>query len=155
MQHLIDFIDRYAIDPQIYIIAPHRQSAQRFELYWEREKAPMRWRVRLIGDATWTRTTSPMLLPVLEQRGADIQRVEAQLRSIALTQVVFAETLTKEARRLFGPHCVEQAVEDHHAFLDEIQAVVGRFARGRLRALAGGGQASDAKAGHLSLVAEK
>lgn len=155
MQHYIDFIDRYAIDPQIYIVAPHQNARQRFELYWEREKGPQRWRLRLIGEQDWTRLSSSTLRSVLEQRGADIPRVEAQVRAIALTQVVFAETLAAEARRLFGARCVEQAVEDHHAFLNEIQAVVGHFARGRLKALAGGGESSGNRAGHLFLVAEK
>lgn len=155
MQSVLDFIDRYAIDPQIYIVAPHADGKQRFELYWERDKSPTRWRFRLIGNGEWIRLSTPMLATVLRQKGADMERLEFQLRSIALTQVVFAETLTEEARRLFGSRCVDQAVEDHHVFLEQIQSAVGRFARRRLTALPGGGQGSKKRAGQLFLVADE
>lgn len=155
MKALVEFIDRYTIDPHVYLVVPRRRHPGRYEIFWDRENQPCRWRLRPVGDTVWERVPSDRLLEVLHEKGIDIERVEYQLRTVALAQVVFAEALTQEARGLFGAETVVRAVEDHHAFLEELKQLVTRYARGTLRPIAGGGESSGARGGHLTLVAER
>jgi hypothetical protein len=152
---LVEFIDRYTIDPHIYIVVPRVRQPGRYEIFWDREHQPNRWRLRLVGDVNWERVSSERLLEVLAEKDIDVERVDYQLRSVALAQVVFAEALTQEARGVFGAETVVRAVEDHHAFLEELKQIVNRYARGTLRPIAGGGERSGARGGHLTLVAER
>lgn len=152
MQALIEFIDRYAIDPHVYVVAPRVGQSGRYEIFWDREGYPTRWRLRLLGTTPWLRASSEAIVSVLSDCGLDLERVEYQLRSVAMAQVVFAEALTNEARSLFGTDTVARAVEDHHAFLDELKLLVAKYARG-LTPLTGGGEGSALKRGHLSVVA--
>ncbi len=73
----------------------------------------------------------------MQECGVDLERVEYQLRSVAMAQVVFAEALSHEARALFGSDTVERAVEDHQAFLNELKLLVTKYARGGLKPLTG------------------
>lgn len=155
MKALVEFIDRYTIDPHIYIVAPRVRHPGRYEIFWDRENQPSRWRLRLVGEVNWERVASEGLIEALEERGIDVERVEYQLRSVALAQVVFAEALTQEARVLFGVDTVVRAVADHHAFLEELKQLVNRYARGTLRPISGGGERSGARRDHLTLVAER
>jgi hypothetical protein len=153
LKALIEFIDRYAIDPHVYIVAPRVGQTERYEIFWDRDGNPTRWRLRLIGTTSWIRAASDSIVKVLEQCGVDLDRVEYQLRSVAMAQVVFAEALSTEARCLFGSETVERAVEDHQAFLNELKSLVTKYARGGLKPLTGGGEGSGVKRGHLSVVA--
>jgi hypothetical protein len=150
---LIDFIDRYAIDPHVYMVAPRVGQSGRYEIFWDRDGGSTRWRLRLIGAASWTRASSETIVDVMSQCGVDLERVEYQLRSVAMAQVVFAEALSHEARCLFGSDTVERAVEDHQAFLNELKHLVTKYASGGLKTLAGGGERSMVRKGHLSVVA--
>lgn len=154
MKALIEFIDRYTIDPHVYLVVPRVKDPGRYEIFWDREHQPNRWRLRLVGEVNWERVPSERLIDVLDEKDIDIERVEYQLRSVALAQVVFAEALTQEARGLFGAETVVRAVADHNAFLEELKQIVNRYARGTLRPIAGGGERSGARGGHLTLVAE-
>lgn len=153
MKALVEFIDRYTIDPHVYLVVPRVGQPGRYEIFWDREHQPNRWRLRLIGEVEWERVASERLVEVLQEKDVDLERVEYQLRSIALAQVVFAEALTQEARGLFGDETVVRAVADHHAFLEQLKNIVNRYARGTLRPIAGGGERSGARGGHLTLVA--
>jgi hypothetical protein len=152
---LVEFVDRYTIDPHIYMVAPRMRQPGRYEIFWDREHLPCRWRLRLVGDVTWERFPSEQLIEVLTTRAIDVERVEYQLRSIALAQVVFAEALTQEAKSLFGRETVVRAIADHHAFLEELKQLVNRYARGTLRPIDGGGESSSIRAGHLTLIARR
>ena len=153
MKELIEFIDRYAIDPHVYVVAPRVRQAGRYEIFWDRDGGATRWRFRLVGTSLWDRAASDSVVAALVERGVDVERVEYQLRSVAMAQVVFAESLIQEARVLFGSATVERAVEDHHAFLNELKLLVTKYARVGLKSLTGGGERSGAKNGHLSVVA--
>ncbi len=155
MKALIEFIDRYTIDPHIYIVVPRQRHPGRYEIFWDREHQPNRWRLRLVGEVNWERVSSERLIDTLLDKDIDVERVDYQLRSVALSQVVFAEALTQEARCLFGVETVARAVADHNAFLEELKQIVNRYARGTLRPIAGGGERSGARGGHLTLVAER
>jgi len=144
---LVEFIDRYTIDPHVYLVVPCVRQSGRYEIFWDREHHPNRWRLRLIGEVEWERVPSDYLLEVLQEKDVDLERVEYQLRSIALAQVVFAEALTQEARGLFGDETVVRAVADHHAFLEQLKQIVNRYARGTLRPLLGVGNAPGRAAG--------
>jgi hypothetical protein len=152
---LVEFIDRYTIDPHIYLVVPRVRQPGRYEIFWDRENQPSRWRLRLVGDSVWERVTSEQLLGVLDSKNIDIERVEYQLRSVALAQVVFAEALTQEAKSLFGAEMIARAIADHQAFLEELKQLVNRYARGTLRPIAGGGESSTIRGGHLTLVAQR
>lgn len=152
MEALIEFIDRYAIDPHVYMVAPRVGQSGRYEIFWDRDGTPTRWRLRLLGTTVWRRASSDAIISVLTECGVDLERVEYQLRSVAMAQVVYAEALTNEARTLFGKDTVARAVEDHQAFLDELKLLVAKYARG-LTPLTGGGEGSATKTGHLSVVA--
>lgn len=153
LKALIEFIDRYAIDPHVYMVAPRVGHSGRYEIFWDREGAPTRWRLRLIGASSWERASSDAIIGVMQACGIDLERVEYQLRSVAMAQVVFAEALSHEARSLFGADTVERAVEDHQVFLNELKQLVTKYARGGLEPLTGGGQRSSVRRGHLSVVA--
>jgi hypothetical protein len=150
---LVEFIDRYTIDPHIYVVARRVTDPQRYEIFWDREEQPRRWRLRPVGEGPWERVSSDGIIEALHQRGVDVERVEYQLRSVVLAQVVFAETLTREARELFGAEAISRAILDHQAFLEELKRLVHRYARGALRPIEGGGERSTIRGGHLSLGA--
>lgn len=151
---LVEFIDRYTIDPHIYVVARRVADPQRYEIFWDREERPHRWRLRPLGEGAWERVSSERIIDVPNQHGVDVERVEFQLRSVVLAQVVFAETLTREARELFGPEAISRAIVEHHAFLEELKRLVHRYARGALRPIEGGGERSTIRGGHLTLVSE-
>src|SRR5690606_13326949 len=133
-------------------VAPRLRGSGRYEIFWDREGGATRWRLRLIGATAWMRTSSDAVISVMEGHGVDLERVEYQLRSVAMAQVVFAEAVTHEARSLFGSDTVQRAVKDHQAFLDELKHLVTKYASG-LKPLTGGGERSGEKRGHLSVVA--
>jgi hypothetical protein len=151
MQPILDFIDRYAIDPHIYVVATQPSGGGRFELFWDRETTE-HWRIRPFGTTEWRRHSSAQLISALRSLDVDLDTVERQLRTVALTQVVFAETLTAEAREVFGAESVQRALIDHAAFLEDLRRIVMSFTRNTLRPIPGGGEASASRSGHLSVV---
>lgn len=154
MKTLVEFIDRYTIDPHIYVVARRVVDDQRYEIFWDREEQPHRWRLSPLGEGSWECVSSERIVDTLHELGVDVERVEYQLRSVVLAQVVFAETLTREARELFGSEAISRAIVDHHAFLEELKRLVHRYARGTLRPIEGGGERSTIRGGHLTLVSE-
>jgi hypothetical protein len=151
MQTIIDFIDRYAIDPHIYVVASTRSGHQRFELFWDRE-ATEHWRLRVLGQADWERCPSARLIQKLREIELDMAAVEQQLRTVAMTQVVFAETLSAEAREVFGAESVRRALVEHASFLADLRRMVLSFTGRALRPIRGGGESSETRSGHLSVV---
>jgi hypothetical protein len=151
MQTILDFIDRYAIDPHIYVVASTRDSQARFEMFWDRE-ATDHWRIRVFGSTDWERCSSARFIVRLMELDLDLAAVEQQLRTVALTQVVFAETLTAEAKEVFGADSIRRALLDHAAFLNDLRGIVARFTRRTLRPIPGGGELSETRSGHLSVV---
>jgi hypothetical protein len=151
MQPILDFLDRYAIDPHVYVVAHGPDLADRYELFWDRD-ATVHWRLRAFGASEWEHCSSARLIARLNELGIDIVSVEQQVRGIVLMQVVFADTLLTEARDVFGEHGVRQALRDHADFLSDLRHTVLSLTRGTLRPVLGGGEGSPVREGHLSIV---
>ena len=160
MQHLLDFIHEHTLEEQLYLTAP--SSAGDLELIWQRRVAPDYWQVRpsaCEGPAELVRQRD--LLSALSARRVDMLKVERELQSIVVTQIAFADMVLRDASALLGSDGVRRAVQGHRVFMSDIQTAVERLVdpsaqcRATISVVAGGGQESAARSGHLRLLPQE
>ncbi|MET0385129.1 MAG: hypothetical protein ABW321_04180 [Polyangiales bacterium] len=155
MQHLLDFIHEHTLEEQLYIVA--QLPAAELELMWQRRVSSDHWQARLHkSEGAWEFVHRHELLAHLCDRGADMLSVERELRAMVLTQIAYADNLMRDAKELLGPTVVQQAVQGHRDFIDDLQAAVRRVttpARPSLVVVRGGGEQTASRAGHLTVLA--
>lgn len=153
MQSILEFLDRHAVDPHIFFSLPSaRAELGRVELFWERKRATDRWRLRS-QDKLHTEYCDYVALPAtLGRWGVSAFDVEHQLKTVALTQVFFAQSLLEDATRVFGAGQIAQATAEHRQFLDSLKKVVTSLVRRPLQAVAGEGTGGGRSKARLSLV---
>jgi hypothetical protein len=157
MQYLLDFVLDHTLEDQLYLVL---QAAEgELELLWQRRNDANTWQVRRYkSEADFERVERSKLLEVLAARGADMTRVERELRAIALTQVAFADMLLRNANETLGRSVVRTAVMEHQDFLSELQSTVAQFiippaqSKPKMEVLSGGGAQSEARSGHLRVI---
>lgn len=162
MQHLLDFIHEHTVDEQLYLVAAARTGE--LELLWQRREDADHWQLRpRHGEDGWERVHRSELLEALAQRGVDMSAVERELNAMATTQIVFADMVLCDARRVLGRDTVRRAVLGHRDFVGELRAALERLtnapesestppARPSMMVIKGGGDQSEARTGHLSVV---
>lgn len=157
MQYLLDFAHDHTLEDQLYLVVA--TTAGDLELLWERRNDPNSWQLRPYkSDAPWARVARAELIAALETRGADMQRVEHELRAIVMTQIAFADMVLRDANACLGRETVRTAVMGHQDFLNELQSTVSELVirpaqtKPQMQVLAGGGAQSEGRSGHLRVV---
>lgn len=156
MQHLLDFIHSYSMDPQLYLVVTTSPDEQELELFWRGTGDRNLWEVRVRnGQQPAELVQRTELLPLLARRGVDMARVERELHAIVSTQIAVADTVLSAARTMLGRELVRDAVLGSRAFADELRSSVEQLivsARPVLSLVAGGGEQTVVRSGHLSVV---
>jgi len=161
MQHLLDFIHDHTLEEQLYLVV--QTPAGELELLWQRFPGQDEWQIRPRQcEGPWERVTRAELLGSLERRGVDMEGVERELNTMAMTQIAFADIVMRDAARQLGRDFVQQAVRGHEQFLDELQAALRRLieptqsatqsAGPKMVMHRGGGVQSAGRGKHLTLV---
>ena len=160
MQHLLDFIHEHSLDEQLYLVAHVRDGD--LELRWRRNIDQDYWQFRRKStefEADWVRVHRQELLFFLRSQGANMEGLEAEFRAITVTQIVFADMVLTDARKVLGRDMVRQAVLSHRDFVGELRNALQRLSertsaapRPSVSIIKGGGMQTEARRGHLSLV---
>lgn len=155
MQHLLDFIHDHTLEEQLYLVV--QTPAGELELLWQRCPGQDNWQIRpRLCEGPWERVARAELLGSLERRNVDMAGLERELNAMAMTQVAFADIVLRDAAKQLGRDFVQQAVQGHEQFLNQLQAALQRLigpARARPdMVMHTGGGAQSATRGRLTLV---
>ncbi len=136
MYQLIEFIEQYAFDEQLYMIVRSRSNEHsRFELWWDKShgQKPWWWRKLSLSQGQlpkraergpWMRSTTLDIPIVVARADICIDHFKEQLAHHAMQQVVFADTVRERGERLFGESVVAEARKQHRDFLLQLEALV-------------------------------
>jgi hypothetical protein len=154
MQHLLDFVHEYTLEPQLYCVLG--SPAGELELLWNRRTDASHWQLRPHkSDGPWEAIARERLIDTLAARGADMLRLERELHAIVSAQIALANMLLCSASELLGKDAVRDALVGHQEFARELTCTITRLttsARPRMTVVQGGGVQSKTRAGHLMLV---
>lgn len=158
MQHLLDFIHEHSLDEQLYLVA--QGAGESIELRWRRLRSPEHWEARVKGsEEPWLPVHRSQLLDWLRARGMDMRPVESELQAVAVTQIVFADMVLCDARKVLGRDLVRRAVLSHRDFVGELRSALAKWTerppspeRPSVSVIKGGGASTEVRRGHLSLV---
>jgi hypothetical protein len=155
LQALIQFIENYCFDEQVYVVVPTADGGEE-EVYWRRSAPERPWFVQRRGgdNASIWRYSGVSLIPALERRGADLDALERELRALVSLQVSFADQMLREARRLLGDAEVEASLYS----IDELRrsltdAIRDLHAPRAVETAADDSPTSAPRRGHLRLIA--
>lgn len=151
LQALLEFIYEFALDEKVFLLAL-TAGDRHIELRWHRHAAPDTWRLRFDGGAEEATVPRSSLLAELRARGVRQDLLRRELHAVMVAQVVHADMLLGDARRLLGRETVRRAVLDHRAFMGELERTVRIAQRQPLMAIEGGGERSEGRRGHLKVV---
>lgn len=142
--HLLRFFETYCFDPQVY--ASIGSDVGELEVLFQRERrrAPWSWRRRDSEDP-WVQESALGVLTALGDRGADLEALRVELNAAAMTQVVHASLLQRDAARLLGEHAVEDAVRGYSVFSQQAADLLRRVVFEELEG--GDAQAADRRRG--------
>src|SRR6185312_12016210 len=123
MQHLLDFVHEHTLEEQLYMVI--EVATGELELLWQRRHHPGSWQLRPHkSDAPHELVQRETLLASLEKRGANMERVETELRAIVMTQIAYASLLLGDARTSFGEELLEAATFSHQEFARELNGAI-------------------------------
>jgi hypothetical protein len=159
MQHLLDFVHEHTLEEQLYlVVATH---AGELELFWQRRQNPEHWQVREHkSEAGYELVARAKLIDTLRAKGAIMERVERELRAIAMTQIAFADMLLRDAHATLGRDFVYAALRGHEELMNQLKSSITELvlkpaksaAKARMQVLDGGGASSSTRSGHLRSV---
>lgn len=126
MENLLEFLDRYTFDRQFYWLLLAADQKRQFEIRWQKDEK-MHWSFRLKGDLFWKMVKTEDLLQSLSREGLDLKLFEERVRTSVLEQVVFAEFMAREARSIFTEDVIQNALNEHEVFMEQIREVISRL----------------------------
>jgi hypothetical protein len=157
MQHLLDFVHEHTLEDQLYLVL--ETSSGELELLWQRRPDANSWQLRPHkSEAAYENVARSVLLDTLRAKGADMDRLERELRAIVMTQIAFADMLLRDANTALGREFVHAALAGHHAFISELKSSITELvlkpgkSKPQMQVLAGGGASSETRSGHLRVV---
>jgi hypothetical protein len=156
MQHLLDFVHEHTLEDQLYLVA-HTPVGD-IELLWRRGICPGEerlWQLRPYQcEGPWELVHAGDLLDHLEARGVDMNAIELELASMVATQIAFADLLLRNADEALGRETVQRARRGYQQFVSELKLTVDKLtgSQSGMTVVAGGGDQTEARAGHLTLV---
>ncbi len=153
MQHLLDFIQEHTLEEQLYFVV--EGPAGELELLWKRGAVESHWQLRPRGsEGPWELIRRSELIQELESRDVDMAGLKRELNSVLAIQIAFADTVLRDANQHFGRELVQRFVRGHQGFLSELQAAIEQLTESRpsMTIVSGGGEQTDVRAGHLSVV---
>lgn len=159
MQHLLDFVHEHTLEEQLFLVV--ETSSGELELLWQRRHDQNSWQLRPYksGDAFET-VARAELIDTLRAKGAVLERVERELRAIAMTQIAFADMLLRDAHASLGRDFVYDALRGHEEFMSQLKSCITELvvkpgkarAKAQMQVLDGGGASSASRSGHLRRV---
>ncbi len=149
--HLLRFFETYCFDPHVY--AAIDSDLGTLEVLFQRDRArdPWAWR-RRDGEDPWVRDSALGVLAALGDRGADLEALRSELSAAAMTQVVHASLLRRDAARLLGERAVEEAIRGYSAFSQQVADTLRRLSLEEIEGGAAGAPGEDHPRGHLRLL---
>jgi len=154
MQHLLDFITEHTLEDQLYFVT--QSPAGELALLWRRTEAAHHWQLRPKGrEGPAELIARSGLIQELEARGVDMLGVKCELHAMLSAQIAFAELVLRDADRQLEPELVRRFVLGHQGFIRGLQSAVERLTappRPSMLIVQGGGERTQLRAGHLSLV---
>jgi hypothetical protein len=154
MQHLLDFVCEYSLDPNLHLVVDAADGA--LTLSWQRDVGEDGvWRIRQRSNPERLELVHyGDLLDHLELLGVDSRVLERALRSVIASQVAHADTVLRDAERVLGLDAVKRIADQQLTAARELQAALVREAEtsASIAVLPGGGAQTAARTGHLTLV---
>jgi hypothetical protein len=156
MQHLLDFIHNHVVEEQLYLVA--ETPAGELELLWQSSAGGEFWQLRPNRcEGPWQRVARGELLGNLQGRGANMVAVERELHGLVATQIVFADLILRDARKLLGADAVRDALHSYREFVALLQAAVHALvasdsARPTLTVVNGDAAQTPTRSGHLTVI---
>lgn len=123
-EKVLEFIDSYTLDSQLYWRVKQLYTDKEFEIQWTGSKM---WRFKLVEHTFWVQCGSDHIIQQLTENKVDLLNFELQVRNTALEQVVGAESIVKAGRELFGDETVEQHIEAWDNFREELVSALNKI----------------------------
>jgi hypothetical protein len=157
MQHLLDFVHEHTLEEQLYLVVDTASGP--LEMLWQRSHQADSWQLRPHkAEVAFENVARSALLDTLRARGANMERVERELRAIVMTQIAFADMLLRDADAALGRELVQTAVSGHREFMNQLQSAITELVirpaqnKPRMKVLNGGGAQSETRSGHLRVI---
>ena len=145
MKPIIEFIERFGVDPQVYLVCDCVDKSGRCEVFGQRDGARNRWRLRRADGLERHAENAQDLLDAIEELGVDSRSVRRQFHTIAMMQIVFAKSMLDEAMSVFGAADLDNAVFEHERFVVDLQRLVSELTGPTLSVVTGGSPSGDGK----------
>lgn len=134
MDKLIEFFENKCLEPKLYWRIKSEDSSETFELEWHRDRRT-KWHLRKLAkpggkENDWVIFNSEQLEAQLIAYKIDLDETRSKIKSTTLQQVVFAKMMYDEALSFFGEDTVAAAIEETHAFLDQLRFMVSDMIEG-------------------------
>ncbi len=130
-QDILEFIESFCFDEQLYWRLPDVYERNQFELHWRRADRSKPWRLRALGSNNWHYMDRTQLLDTLAAEHVDMAALEKSLASAVLTQAVYANFVIEGAHKIFGESRVQKAIQETQTFLANLKETVHAFAQKR------------------------
>lgn len=159
MQHVLDFVHEHTLEEQLYLVV--ETGTGELELLWQRRQDPNSWQVREHrSEGPYELVARALLIDTLRAKGAIMDRVERELRAIAMTQIAFADMLLRDAHTELGRDFVYAALRGHEELMNQLKSSITELvlkpakanAKAKMQVLDGGGASSERPSGHLRRV---
>ena len=123
MEELLQFVDDFTFETQLYFRVGSLYEGPTFELQWQSsEQKP--WRMKEVGAPEWRSFKTNEFLQALNQDKVNLMDFEIKLRSNLLQQVAYAESYIRRAEKLFGRETIQEAIITNKEFLRELEKAV-------------------------------
>lgn len=117
MAELIEFIDAFSLESELFWQFDCKEEGQRLECRWARHERPKSWKLRPFGSNNWHHYTTSEVIAALKAEDLDSHKAETQLESSAMTLIIYADHLLKSAKKVLGQQKVERTLSETQAFL--------------------------------------
>ena len=123
MEKLLNFIDDYVFEPQLYFRVPSLYTNGMYEIQWI-NAAKLKWRLRPVGTKDWLEVDTNEIISQLNTHQLNLIDFEQKLRASVLQQVAFVNTFMTKAEAIFGKDAIDGAIKSNADFLKEIENTV-------------------------------
>lgn len=136
MQSIIEFIEGFSLEPQIYVVSRCVDKKMRCAILWRREQGV--WRLCRSDGVDREANDSLGVMNAIRELDVDEREATHQLYTVAMTQIVLAKRMLDEATSVFGSADLDEAVSGHREFVTTLQKVVGELTGRSLSIVPGG-----------------
>ncbi len=124
MQKYLNFIDQYSLERQHYWRLDDVYKKKQWEIFWCQSRRQQKWGIKSPEEEDYQWMTKEDLLKELNTRHIDLQQFTLEVLAVIRNMAVYAAMIINEAQELIGEDDLNQAIVDHHKFVETLKQIV-------------------------------